>query len=96
MLTLLLRPDGSLDPAYADSSPTDRLAHNVPFILLHHLNHPRCVSANEKPHLMLWCTEDCCLNQSHRHRASYSQTCYKMAFVMVTLQLLPCKVILLT
>jgi len=40
VLTLLLRPDGSLDPAYADSSPTDRLAHNVPFILLHHLNHP--------------------------------------------------------
>lgn len=44
VLTLLLRPDGSLDPAYADSSPIDRLAHNVPFIMLHHMNHPRCAA----------------------------------------------------
>ncbi len=45
VLALLLRPDGSLDGAYTDAERTERRAQNVPFILLHHLDHARCVRA---------------------------------------------------
>jgi len=42
VLALLLRPDGSLEAAYTDAERNERRAQNVPFILLHHLDHTRC------------------------------------------------------
>lgn len=39
VVSLLLRPDGSLDPMYTDAERTERKAQNVPFILQHHLDH---------------------------------------------------------
>jgi len=42
VLALLLRPDGSLEAAYTDAERNERCAQNVPFILLHHLDHTRC------------------------------------------------------
>lgn len=40
-MSLLLRPDGSLDPMYTDAERSERKAQNVPYILQHHLDHRR-------------------------------------------------------
>jgi hypothetical protein len=41
VVSLLLRPDGSLDAMYTDGERTERKAQNVPYILQHHLEHSR-------------------------------------------------------
>lgn len=45
VLVLLLRPDGMMDDGYSEGDPGQGLPHNVPFVLLHHLNHPRQASS---------------------------------------------------
>ena len=42
VLSLLLTPGGSLDPAYTDKLPLLRRMQNVPHVLYHHLSHREC------------------------------------------------------
>lgn len=39
IFTLLLGPEGTLDPAYSDTLPWQRKMLNIPHILHHHFNH---------------------------------------------------------